>query len=519
MVKRPLFANQESLPFPVTKGEGVPTEAMHATRKRLGQFFTPSDVAETLVKWVAPQADETILDPSCGDGEFLRCHPKAVGIDLDWGACSDALKNAPQSEVIHSDFFRWAAAADRRFEAVVGNPPFVRYQHFNGEMRKLALRLALRNGARISGLTSTWAPFIVVAASLLKPRGRLAFVVPAEIGHSTYAKPVIEYLVANFSKVHLAAIRTKIFPDLSADAWLLFADGFGGKSATISLATLEEFGPSHRPPALASEVPVAEWRRTGGRLRKYLLPSEVLSLYTRLTESEASLALGKVAKIRIGYVTGDNAFFHLTGKEVEEWAIPRRYVKVALRKGKDLPQMTLTPEHVRSWLADQEEVFLLDLTGEANPPPQVRAYLDSEAGVIARRRYKCRVRKPWYAVPDVTVPDAFISVMSGSESNFAVNEAGCVCTNSILAVYGNSGVDLKAIAAGWLTPLSRLSQELEGHPLGGGLLKIEPGEAQRVVVPVAPMTEIENELLLEGVKVMRRWRHVSVVDRVAKFAA
>ena len=492
---------------------------MHATRKRLGQFFTPSNVAETLVKWVAPGPNETILDPSCGDGEFLRWHPKSVGIDLDNTACDDASDNAPLSEIIHSDFFSWASTTDRKFDAAVGNPPFVRYQHFNGRMRELALQLSKRNGADISGLTSTWAPFIVVVASLLKPNGRLAFVVPAEIGHSTYAKPVIEYLTANFKRVQVVAIRKKIFPDLSADAWLLYAEGFGGTCASVSLSAVESFSISERPPAPTTVISVSEWRENGGRLRKYLLPSDVLGLYSRLQKSDASIALADIAKIRIGYVTGDNSFFHLTEDEVEQWAIPKRYLKVALRRGKDLPPATLKSEHAKCWLDDGQEVFLLDLTGVANPPPEVRAYLDSEVGLIARRRYKCRVRKPWYVVPDVTVPDAFISVMSGKESNFALNNAGCVCTNSILAVHGLNEVDLRSVASGWLSPLSRLSQELEGHPLGGGMLKIEPGEARKVVVPLTAQTDVEEELLLEGVETMRRWRHIRTVDSVAKSAA
>jgi adenine-specific DNA-methyltransferase len=34
--------------------------------------------------------------------------------------------------------------------------------------------------------------FLVTTASLLKQGGRLAFVVPAEIGHAPYAAPLVE---------------------------------------------------------------------------------------------------------------------------------------------------------------------------------------------------------------------------------------------------------------------------------------------------------------------------------------
>jgi adenine-specific DNA-methyltransferase len=71
-----------------------------------------------------------------------------------------------------------------RFECAAGNPPFIRYQHFNGATRARALELCGRLGASFTGLASSWAPFIAAAAGLLKPGGRLAFVVPAEIGHA-----------------------------------------------------------------------------------------------------------------------------------------------------------------------------------------------------------------------------------------------------------------------------------------------------------------------------------------------
>ena len=59
----------------------------------------------------------------------------------------------------------------------------------------------------------------------------MAFVVPAEIGHATYSAPLLEYLAQNFGRVHLTALREKLFADLSEDVWLLFADDYGSSTA------------------------------------------------------------------------------------------------------------------------------------------------------------------------------------------------------------------------------------------------------------------------------------------------
>jgi len=70
-------------------------------------------------------------------------------------------------------------------------------------------------------------------------------------------------------------------------------------------------------------------------------------------------------------------------------------------------------------------------------------------------------------------------------------------------------VDHEHLLRGWQHPLSRLSQELEGHPLGGGMLKLEPGEARRVHLALPPlrMSKSERHELLKALELMRLWRH------------
>ena len=54
---------------------------MISRQKKLGQFFTPEAVASALVNWAVRKAQDRLLDPSCGDGQFLAYHRRAVGIE------------------------------------------------------------------------------------------------------------------------------------------------------------------------------------------------------------------------------------------------------------------------------------------------------------------------------------------------------------------------------------------------------------------------------------------------------
>jgi hypothetical protein len=65
-------------------------------------------------------------------------------------------------------------------------------------------------------------------------------------------------------------------------------------------------------------------------------------------------------------------------------------------------------------------------------------------------------------------------------------------------------IDWLRLALGTLSTLSQLSAELVGRSYGGGVLKVEPGELENLLVPLVPMEKVEelaeraNSLLTEG---------------------
>jgi len=479
------------------------------TQKQSGAYYTPGLVADSLLYWAIRSEQDRMLDPACGDGQFIAGHRNSVGIEQDSGAAQRAIQRAPGALVHEGDFFSWAQNTLERFECAAGNPPFIRYQSFGGAVRERALRLCAGVGANFSGLTSSWAPFLVAAATLLKPGARMAFVVPAEIGHAPYASPLIEYLVEHFSLVHIVAVRAKLFPDLSEDCWLLYADGHGGRTDEIRFTALAKFRRMTEPPSSFARIPVEDWRSTWRRrLRPFLLAAEARGLYREILQYPGTRRLGDIASVGIGYVSGANDFFHLRPSEARRLDIPTRLLHPSVRKGSALPSKRLTASTVRRWRRDDEQVLLLKIGKKAKRlPAAVRRYLDSKAGQEARQAYKCRVRDPWYSVPDVQVPDFFLSYMSGLEPSLVRNDAGCTCTNSVHSVRLRPGVDTSTIHA-WDSAFSRLSCELEGHPLGGGMLKLEPREAGQVALPPTEALErLDRPVIENALATLREWRH------------
>lgn len=478
------------------------------SQKEAGAYYTPDPVVTSLLKWAVRSEEDRLLDPSCGDGRFIAGHRNAVGIEQDYHATQTAMARAPWALVHEGDFFAWAGETAERFECAAGNPPFIRYQTFNGETRKRALELCTRLGADFSGLASSWAPFLVAAAALLKPGGRMAFVVPAEIGHAPYAAPLLDYLVGHFATVQVVAVRSKLFPDLSEDCWLLYADGFGATTQHIRFSALESFRPSARPPREYVTVGVREWRDAWNRrLRPFLISQQMRDLYLDIALANKAPRLGDLASVGIGYVSGANDFFHLRPSEAEKWDIPAALLHPTVRNGRALPPSRVTASVVERWKRNDDAVLLLKLPKMDDVPRAVRRYLDTEAGQTARQAYKCRVRDPWYSVPDVQIPDFFLSYMSGLEPNLVRNDANCTCTNSVHSVRLKSAT-ARPYLSSWGSPFVHLSCELQGHPLGGGMLKLEPREATQILLPdPAIIRRADNDVIADAIQTMRSWRH------------
>lgn len=472
-------------------------------RKLFGAYYTPDDVVRSLVRWVVTSSSDRLLDPACGDGRFLMAHANSVGIESDWFAASSA-----DGCTHHADFFTWVGQSNERFDCAAGNPPFIRYQRFNGRARKAAIAHCAKHGARFSSLSSSWAPFVVAAATMLKPGGRMAFVVPAELGHATYARTVIRYLLGHFDLVQVIAIRDKIFPHLSEDCWLLYCEGYGGQTESIVFSVLDRFAWMEHPPRRGVRVTQRQWEQFNCRLRPFVLPSRVLDVYESLRDSPGSKPLGALAKVGIGYVSGANEFFHLRPSLAAAMDIPRRFLTPSVRNGRTLRNSAITAKTVEGWEQNDEPAFLLRIRRSDVLPAGVQRYLESGDGATARQTYKCRNRKPWYVVPDVHVPDAFLSYMSGTTPSLVRNDAGCVATNSVHVVMLKADVSIRSMQQMWKQPLTELSCEIEGHPLGGGMLKLEPREAARVVLSKTPGADAEHaDAIQEGIDAMRRWRH------------
>jgi len=494
-----------------------------AKAKSLGAYYTPGPAVDFMVRWAIQDKEHKVIDPSFGNGQFLRAtaseakltNPKEqiFGIELDketFEASKPILE--VQYNIFHlwnDDFFKsdtffkshfGPKIPVESFDAVVGNPPFIRYQTFKGEERNYALERAREHGVKLPGHASSWAPFLVHAVSLIKPGGRLAMVVPAELSHAAYAKNVLNYLLEQFTNLTILTFQKRLFPKLGEDTFIVLGDKRGQQTKCLTLvdvkeeANLETFKKTFDSIGVVRKFKLRELESLKShktKLLEYLLDDGSRTLYTSLKEKagadQAIKTLGSVAKVGIGYVTGDNKFFHPSAETIKEFGLSKKYLEPCIRRSNNLRGLFVTKN---DWAHDDEpKKWLLKLPAKrsfTDLPKNVQSYLEhgKEQGVL--NRFKVKSRDPWYSVPHIKKGDAFLTYMSNGAPRLVHNALGFPAPNSLHIVNLEEKlydkIDIKLLVVAWYTSLTFLSAEIEGHSLGGGMLKLEPSEAKKVLV-------------------------------------
>lgn len=466
-----------------------------ATRKARGAFFTPPEISRYLTRWAIRSADDQVFEPAAGEAVFVveavarlaelgATQPRVDGVELHAASAATARRRVAAAggtaRIRTADFF----TLDPRpaYEAVIGNPPYIRYQDFRGATRAQSRRAALKAGVTLSGLASSWAAFTVHSALFLKPGGRLALVLPAELLSVNYAAAVRKFLFDRFANVELVMFDEQVFPEAEADVVLLLADGYGGGPCDHALIHR-----ARNADSLRSELAQRSWspRDPSDKWVSGLIGNAPVDALHGLHTDGHFATLETWGDTTLGMVTGNNSFFALSPERVRELGLrPTDLLPLSPPGSAHLRGLTLSPEQLARLGEEGRSTHLFRPTG--NPSAAARRYIDAGHAAGVHLAYKCRVRRPWYLVPLVIPADLLLTCMNADTPRLITNRAKAHHLNSVHGVYLREGIrtlgrDLLGLAA--LNSVTVLHAEIVGRSYGGGILKIEPREADRWLVP------------------------------------
>lgn len=463
-------------------------------RKARGAFFTPPPVARFVADWAVQSPQDAVLEPSCGEAAFLhevgrggRHQGLLVGVELHEASAAESERTLHargiDATIRPVDFFR--VDPDGSYDAVVGNPPYVRYQEFSGEARLRSRAAALRAGVSLTGLASSWAGFTVHSALFLKAGGRLGLVLPAELLTVNYAADVRRFLMQHFRSAGLVLFVDRVFPGVQEDVVLLLADGFD-PTGTAGTEHCEVFQVQDAA-ALGDSAVATRWKplTSSAKWSGLIVSPAAANAYTEATTSPGFTLLQDWGDTTLGMVTGNNKFFTLA---------PTRVDTLGLAPSDLLPLSPPGSRHLRGLVFTDLSRTRLGRDGAAtwlfrpadDPSAAARRYIKAGERAGVDLAYKCRVRKPWWRVPYLRPADLFLTYMNADTPRITTNRTRVHHVNSVHGIYLHAdargdGKNYLPIAS--LNSVTLLGAETVGRAYGGGMLKIEPREADHLPVP------------------------------------
>ena len=482
----------------------LPKAELSETRKGRGAFFTPPEISRFMTEWALRSPQDIVLEPSCGEAAFLLPAARRLrslgalelsmpeqlhGLDIHRDSVTEAGRllacQGFNARLEVGDFFE--RRAQPSYDAVIGNPPYVRYQNFSGAPRVAALEAALRQGVRLNRLASSWAAFTVHASAFLRSDGRLALVLPAELLAVKYAAEIRRFLLHRFAHVRLVLFETLVFPGVLEEVVLLLAEGSGGaeRFEVYQARDAKEL----RDAAAASWfgfAPREDESWTGA-----LLPSQAYALYDETLAGQNFETLSDWGQTYLGAVTGNNNYFCLKRSQVDELGLADdELVRISPPGSRHLRGLVLSEADWMDLVRADERCYLF--APGSQPSRAAQRYIAEGESKGVHETYKCQVREPWWQVPLVRRPDLVFTYMNHDRPRLLRNAAGVQLLNSLYGVRLHDerrelGGALLAVAS--LNSMTLLGAEIVGRSYGGGMLKHEPSEADRLPLPSREVLE------------------------------
>lgn len=484
--------------------------------KLRGGYYTPEKVSKFLARWILQKKPKSILEPSCGDGSFIRAlkglHKYRVqffGVELHEEEANKAAKVAATdkyllAEIKNEDFLALALKnleQGIRYEAVLGNPPYIRYQYLEPADQLLSEKIFSRHNLPFTKHTNAWVPFVIASIDLLMPGGRLAMVIPSELLHVLHAASLRKHLLNECDRILMMDPNELLFDEALQGTVLLMVEkkqkpsdvSKGVAVTSVADQTFLEQDPGDYFEAanyVSGDVLNGKWM-------KVLLEPEELRVFEKVKALPMVRRFADVADVDVGIVTGANKFFLVDAKTVKQYGL-ERYARPMFGRSEHCPgiiyDQNTHQSNVQSGLPSSF-IHFKDIPVE-RLPAQVQAYIRHGEDQELHKRYKCRIRKPWYAVPSVYATPMGMLKRSHHFPRLILNSAGAYTTDTAYRIRPTTEeVSAGQMVYAFVNSLTTLTAELEGRHYGGGVLELVPSEIEKLLVPLPPLDDVDlNEL-------------------------
>lgn len=492
-----------------------------SAEKLRGGFYTPESIASFILKWgINGSSDYDVLEPSCGDGVFLEQlkednykFKSVTAIEFDEVEAEKSEKiNLKNKNVINTDFHLYCNETTERFNLVVGNPPYIRYQYFDKEQQAEADKIFKKAGLKYSKLTNAWVSFVVGSTLLLKKKGKIGFVIPAELLQVSYAQQLREFLAHFYNKINIISFEKLVFPDIQQEVVLLLCERNGSGSHLIEHLELRNASDLEKLDVNRLKSPSKKIDFKSNKWTYYFLEQEEIDFLENIAEKRKIPTIGNYANVEVGITTGANNYFTIPYSAVAFYQL-EEFAKPMVGRSVQVNSVVFTKD---DWLKNQQTEAKANLL--VFPPKEklsghvgVQDYIQYGESIGINKGYKTGIRDDWFVIPSIKFSDALFIRRNNLFPRLILNEANAYTTDTMHRVFVKKTTNKNAFIASFYNSLSLAFSEIVGRSYGGGVLELMPSEAEQILLPY----QSQNDELLEVIdKMMREKKGIDEILKI-----
>lgn len=488
-----------------------------------GRYFTPQLIADFVTEWVVDQeqAIKNVLEPSVGEGIFLSSLSKfenttnsnIIAIEIDEDTAKEAIsktgysfysnwgffreKTEDKKVVINDDFYHAYknGLEQKRFQAILGNPPYIRYQYLQEDQRVEQSEILTRNLMKSNKLINAWVSFTVACISCMEDSSRIGLVVPAELLQVKYSEDLRKFLVKQLNRCTIVTFDNLVFDDIEQEVVLLLGEKIANDDEHLIKIVPFENAESLDINRLAS-IDFMEADIESSKWTKYFLIDKQLEIIDRIKNSNNFLKFSDVATCEVGITTGNNKYFCINDDTVREFDL-KQYCRPLIARSVNIRGVQFLKEDWEENVTLGARTYLLDLAPYESREfaKGVKEYIKWGEKTEQNSSYKTRIRDEWYKVPSVWSPDVFFLRRNYQFPKVMLNtpEVEAVSTDTMHRIKLKDSKNRLRLIVSYYTTVGLLFSELEGRSYGGGVLEILPSEVSKVMLP----NIFENQILTD----------------------
>lgn len=455
-----------------------------------GQFWTPSWVANAMVAYISDNT-ELVFDPATGRGAFYEALLKLnktkisfFGTDIDKEVLADEIYNQTNCIVEERDFIK--NPPQKKFKAIVANPPYIRHHRIDEETKFFLKQLSLRiTGLSIDGRAGYHIYFLIQALNLLEKDGKLAFIMPSDTCEGKFANNLWKWISEKFRVESIIIFDKKAtpFPNIDTNAIVFLIKNskpiktlYWVKANQAYSTDLLNFISSNFKEKQFETIEVINRQIKEGIATGFSRPEQ--------KHKGFEFYLNDFANVMRGIATGSNEFFFLTAQQVKELGIPKDFLKRAVGRTKDVPENILTVKDVDELEKRNRPTYLLSINVYDKLPKTIADYLKVGEEIGLPCRPLIQQRNPWYKMEKRKVPPLLFAYLGRRNTRFIKNEAGVLPLTGFLCVYPICD-DKEFVEKLWQAlnhPDTLENLKLVGKSYGSGAIKVEPGNLNKLPI-------------------------------------